>query len=143
MIARVRSVANCPLMITLMLMSLAACAGSSRSDDTIVIATGTDLEGMQPLTTVHPLSRQVQRYLVFTPLARLSATLTPEPWAARSWSWSANRRQLVMLIDTTLRWHDGMYISAGDARFTLPSATRAAVTCNPSHTSNHAAATRW
>ena len=118
MIARVRGAAN-RLAASAALALLTACAGSSRSPDTIVIATGTDLEGMQPLTTVHPLSRQVQRYLVFTPLTRLSAALTPEPWAARSWSWNGDRTQLLMLVDTTLRWHDGIYVSAGDARFTL------------------------
>ncbi|MCC7053444.1 MAG: hypothetical protein IT355_09255 [Gemmatimonadaceae bacterium] len=118
MIARGRGAANRAGRLAAAML-LAACAGSARSADTIVIATGTDLEGMQPLTTVHPLSRQVQRYLVFTPLTRLSATLTPEPWAARSWSWSADRTQLVMLVDTTLRWHDGIHVTAGDARFTL------------------------
>ncbi len=114
MIARARAVAN-----RLTLLVVAGCAGSARSPDTIVIASGTDLEGMQPLVTVHPLSRQVQRYLVFTPLARLSAQLVPEPWAARAWTWSADRTTLVMVVDTTLRWHDGATVTAEDARFTL------------------------
>ncbi len=96
-----------------------ACAGAPRTPDTIVIASGTDLEGMQPLTTVHPLSRQVQRYLVFTPLVRLAADLSPEPWAARSWSWNADRTQLGFAIDTSLRWHDGVPLTGVDARFTI------------------------
>ncbi len=115
MIARARRIANRLVPLSL----LAACAGSPRSPDTIVIASGTDLEGMQPLTTVHPLSRQVQRYLVFTPLVRLSAALVPEPWAASAWRWDASQRQLTFTIDTTLRWHDGVPLTAGDARFTL------------------------
>ena len=115
MITRVRGIANhlvrCAVIV--------ACAGSPRSPETIVIASGTDLEGMQPLTTVHPLSRQVQRYLVFTPLVRLSPTLTPEPWAASSWSWNADRTQVAFVIDTSLRWHDGAPVTANDARFTV------------------------
>ncbi len=99
--------------------SLSACAGAPRSPDTIVIASGTDLEGMQPLTTVHPLSRQVQRYLVFTPLVRLSSSLLPEPWAARAWSWNRDRTRLTFVIDTALRWHDGARLTAADASFTL------------------------
>ena len=102
----------------------AGCAGAPRSPDTIVVASGTDLEGMQPLTTVHPMSRQVQKYLVFTPLVRLSATLTPEPWAATRWSWNADRTTLTFTIDTTLRWHDGAPFTADDAAFTLSQGAR-------------------
>jgi len=115
MMARVRVLANRVVALAL----VAGCAGAARTPDTIVIASGTDLEGMQPLVTVHPLSRQVQRYLVFTPLARLSADLVAEPWAARGWTWSADRAVLTMLVDTTLRWHDGAPVTAEDARFTL------------------------
>ncbi len=115
MITRARTGAN-RLVLSLL---LAACAGSSRSADTIVIASGTDLEGMQPLTTVHPLSRQVQRYLVFTPLVRLTAALTPEPWAATGWQFDGARLRLTVAVDTTLRWHDGAPLTAADARFTL------------------------
>ena len=115
MIARVLRSANRSVLVVL----LVGCAGAPRSPETIVIASGTDLEGMQPLTTVHSLTRQVQRYLVFTPLVRLSATLTPEPWAARSWEWSASHTEVAFVVDTSLRWHDGAAVSAHDARFTL------------------------
>lgn len=119
MMRRVHCVANRLVLSAALLVVSGACAGSPRSADTIVIASGTDLEGMQPLTTVHPLSRQVQRYLVFTPLVRLSSTLDAEPWAAASWSWSADRRALTFVLDTALRWHDGRPVTTSDARFTL------------------------
>jgi peptide/nickel transport system substrate-binding protein len=115
MIARARAIAN----HLLLAVAITACAGSPRSPDTIVIASGTDLEGMQPFATVHPLSRQVQRYLVFTPLVRLSATLTPEPWAASSWTWNSARTAATFVIDTSLRWHDGAVVTASDALFTF------------------------
>jgi peptide/nickel transport system substrate-binding protein len=119
MIATVHRIANRVTCFMVTLVALTACAGSPRSPDTIVIASGTDLEGMQPMTTVHPLSRQVQRYLVFTPLVRLSAALAPEPWAARAWVWNVNRTQVTFAIDTSLRWHDGAPFTAADARFTI------------------------
>ena len=115
MIARARAIAK----HLASALALGACAGSARSADTIVVASGTDLEGMQPLTSVHSLSRQVQRYLVFTPLVRLSSALAPEPWAASSWTWSAGRTQLAFVVDTSLRWHDGAAFTAADARFTI------------------------
>mgnify|MGYP000075102811 CR=1 FL=1 len=118
MIARVRGAAN-RLARRGAALACLGCAGSPRSPETIVIASGTDLEGMQPLTTVHPLSRQVQRYLVFTPLVRLTASLLPEPWAATGWAWSADRRRLSFAIDTSLRWHDGEPFTAADAAFTI------------------------
>ncbi len=126
MIARVRRAAN-RLAHLSMAFALLACAGSPRSPETIVIASGTDLEGMQPLTTVHPLSRQVQRYLVFTPLVRLTASLAPEPWAATGWTWSADRRLLSFAIDTSLRWHDGASFTAADVAFTIALARDPAV----------------
>ena len=122
MIARVRAIAK----LMLLAVTVAGCAGSPRTPGTIVIASGTDLEGMQPLTTVHSLSRQVQRYLVFTPLVRLSATLSPEPWAASAWRWNDTRTILTFVVDTTLRWHDGVPVTAADARFTIVLAQDAA-----------------
>ncbi len=119
MIARARARANYLVLLMLSMLAIVACAGAPRSPETIVIASGTDLEGMQPLTTVHGLSRQVQRYLVFTPLVRLSPSLAPEPWAATSWTWNADRTTLTFVLDTTLRWHDGAPVTAADARFTL------------------------
>ncbi|MCU0625667.1 MAG: ABC transporter substrate-binding protein, partial [Gemmatimonadaceae bacterium] len=106
--------------------ALVACAGSPRDPGTLVIASGTDLEGMQPLTTVHPLSRQVQRHLVFTPLVALDSSLQVAPHAAERWTWREAGRTLVLTIDTTLRWHDGARLTAHDAAFTLALARDAA-----------------
>jgi peptide/nickel transport system substrate-binding protein len=98
---------------------LSACGGAPRAEGAVVIASGTDLEGMQPLATVHPLSRQVQRHLVFTPLVALDSTLAIVPRAAVSWTWSEGGRVLTFAIDTSLRWHDGAPVTARDAAFTL------------------------
>ncbi|HKG96081.1 MAG TPA: peptide ABC transporter substrate-binding protein, partial [Gemmatimonadaceae bacterium] len=76
-------------------------------------------ESANPLVTVHPLSRQVQRYVLFVTLARLDSTLAPAPYAARSWSWSADRRALTLRLEPALRWDDGRPTTARDAAFTI------------------------
>ena len=85
---------------------LAACAGS-RARDTVVYASGADLESANPLVTIHSLSRQLQRYALFVTLARYDAALRPRPYFARSWAWSADRRTLTLRLEPGLRWHDG------------------------------------
>jgi peptide/nickel transport system substrate-binding protein len=100
------------------LMCVGACAGSPRPPGVVVFASGADLESGNPLVTVHPLSRQVQRYALFATLARYDSALAPVPYAA-SWTWSADRRQLAFHIEQTLRWHDGQPTTSRDVAFTL------------------------
>jgi peptide/nickel transport system substrate-binding protein len=85
----------------------------------VVFASGTDLESGNPLVTIHPLSRQVQRFVLFTTLARYDSALAPEPYAARAWSFSANRRELTFHLVSELRWHDGTPTTSHDVAFTL------------------------
>ena len=96
-----------------------ACAASPRPADVVVYASGTDLESGNPLVTIHPLSRQVQRFALFTTLARYDSVLAPEPYAARAWSFSADRRELTLHLAAELRWHDGEPTTARDVAFTL------------------------
>ena len=90
-----------------------------RSADTVVYASGADLESANPLTTVHPLARQVQRYALLVTLVRFDSTLQPTPYLARAWSWSADRRSVTLALYRGLRWHDGEPTSAADVVFTL------------------------
>lgn len=96
-----------------------ACAGSPRPAGVVVFASGTDLESGNPLVTIHPLSRQVQRFVLFTTLARYDSALAPEPYAARSWSFSADKRELTFRLERALRWHDGRPTTSRDVAFTL------------------------
>ncbi|MGZ8493460.1 MAG: ABC transporter substrate-binding protein, partial [Gemmatirosa sp.] len=82
-------------------------------------ASGADLESPNPLVTVHPLSRQVQRHALLVTLARWDSTLAPAPYFARRWAWSDAGRTLTMWLEPTLRWHDGVPTTAHDAAFTL------------------------
>ena len=96
-----------------------ACAARPRPADVVVYASGTDLESGNPLVTIHPLSRQVQRFALYTTLARYDSALAPAPYAARSWTYSADRRELTFHLMAGLRWHDGRPTTARDVAFTL------------------------
>jgi peptide/nickel transport system substrate-binding protein len=99
-----------------------ACAAPPRTPGTAVYASGADLESANPLVTVHPLSRQVQRYALFVTLARHDSALVARPYAARSWEWSSDRRRLTLHLEPALRWHDGRPTTARDVAFTLDAA---------------------
>jgi ABC-type dipeptide transport system, periplasmic component len=100
----------------------ASCAASPRADDVVVIASGADLESANPLVTIHPLARQVQRFALFVTLARYDSAFTPQPYFARAWRFSPNRRTLTLSLVSSLRWDDGLPTTARDVAFTLDAA---------------------
>lgn len=102
--------------------ALAGCVAPQRAPGVAIFASGTDLESANPLVTIHPLSRQVQRHMLFVTLARWDSTLAPAPYGASRWSWSADRRTLALVLDPALRWHDGRPTTAHDAAFTIDAA---------------------
>ena len=103
----------------LLLLGGAACTTPQRTSNVVVVASGADLESANPLVTTHPLSRQVQRYALFVTLLRYDTALAPQPYFARRWGWSADRRALTLVLASDLRWHDGRPTTARDAAFTL------------------------
>ena len=106
----------------LLALTVGGCAPVPRAVSTVVVASGADLESANPLTTVHPLARQVQRYALFVTLARYDSLLAPAPYLARGWTWSADRTTLTLQVVTGLRWHDGVPTTAQDVAFTLDAA---------------------
>ncbi|HEY6809303.1 MAG TPA: ABC transporter substrate-binding protein, partial [Gemmatimonadales bacterium] len=103
----------------------AGCAGAgnaARRGDTVLYASGADLQGMNALVTRMPLAKQVQRYVLLTTLVRYDSALGPQPYLARSWTWSADGRTLTFRLHTDLRWHDGVPTTARDVRWTLDAA---------------------
>jgi peptide/nickel transport system substrate-binding protein len=105
---------------------LAACAPERQGNQTVVYASGADLESANPLVTVHPLARQIQRYALFVTLAQYDSRLRAQPYFARAWEWSADRRALTFFLHRDVRWHDGRATSARDVVFTLNAARDAA-----------------
>jgi len=108
--------------VALALATIVACGRAPRASDTVVIASGADLESANPLVTIHPLARQVQRYALFVTLARLDEHLEPQPYYARAWHFSPDRRALTCDLVSTLRWSDGAPTTARDVAFTLDAA---------------------
>ena len=97
-------------------------AGAPRRGRTVLFASGADLQSINPLLTIHPLARQVQRYVLLTTLARYDSTLTAQPYLARAWRWSDGGRTLTLSLRTDLRWHDGRRTTARDVVWTLQTA---------------------
>ena len=99
-----------------------ACAVPSGRDDTVVYASGADLESANPLVTVHPLSRQIQRFALLVTLARYDSMLAPQPYFARRWEWNTAGDELTLHLFSGLKWHDGAETTARDVAFTLDAA---------------------
>jgi peptide/nickel transport system substrate-binding protein len=110
-----------PPVAVLALLAL-ACSSAPRRGNTVILASGADLQSPNPLLTVHPLARQIQRYCLLVTLVRYDSTLTPIPYFAREWHWSADRRLLTLRIFQGLHWHDGAPTTARDAAWTLNAA---------------------
>src|SRR5437870_10100016 len=103
--------------------TLAACGGqAARRGRTVVYASGADLQSVNPLVTVHPLAKQVERYVLLTTLVRYDSTLAPRPYLAREWTWTPDRQMLVLRLQSGVRWHDGVATSARDVAWTLNAA---------------------
>ena len=104
----------------LAVLLLPACQPeASRRGATVLFASGADLQSINPLLTQHPLARQVQRYVLLMTLARYDSALAPQPYLARDWSWSDDRRRLTFRLRGGIRWHDGVPTTARDVAWTL------------------------
>ena len=108
-------------------MATGGCGGAPRAEDTVVMASGTDLESGNPLLTVHSLTRQIQRHALFVTLVRFDSSFQPIPYFAREWEWDTDRRVLTMRLVGDLAWHDGQPTTANDVRFTFDAARDPAV----------------
>jgi peptide/nickel transport system substrate-binding protein len=108
------------LVCLLLLLTLDGCgAAAARRGDTVMYASGADLQNINPLFTLHPLARQVQRYVLLTTLVRYDSLMRIEPFVARRWEWSPDGRRLTLKLAGTLRWNDGVATTARDAAWTL------------------------
>jgi peptide/nickel transport system substrate-binding protein len=110
------------LLVGAMLVTCACGDEAVRRGATILFASGADLQSINPLLTIHPLARQVQRYVLLTTLARYDSLLVPRPYLARSWWWSGGGQTLTFRLRTDVRWHDGVATTARDVVWTLQAA---------------------
>src|SRR5690242_21562529 len=93
----------------------AACGGrAARRGRAVVFASGADLQTVNPLLTVHPFAKQVERYVLLTTLARYDSAMVPQHCLASAWTWSGVKKSLVFRLQPGVRWHDGTPTSARD-----------------------------
>src|SRR2546428_3327828 len=108
-------------------MVIAACgSGAAHRGRTVVYASGADLQSVNPLLTVHPFAKQVERYVLLTTLVRYDSALVPRPYLARAWTWSEDRKSLTFRLQPGVRWGDGVPTTARDVAWTLSAARGAA-----------------
>src|SRR5256885_12654507 len=101
-----------------------ACGNEApRRGRTVLFASGADLQSINPLLTVHPLARQVQRYVLLMTLVRYDSLLVPQPYLARAWRWSEKGRTLTFTLRRDVSWPDGPATTARDVAWML-TATR-------------------
>lgn len=104
-------------------VAVAACGSDpARRGRTVAYASGAELQSINPLVTVHPIAKQLQRYVLLTTLARFDTALVPQPYLARAWTWSADRRTLTWRLHSGVPWHDGVRTTAGDVAWTFNAA---------------------
>lgn len=122
------------MLLAIEVLLTCACGDEAeRRGATVLFASGADLQSINPLLTLHPLARQVQRYVLLTTLARYDSSLVPRPYLARTWRWSDGGRALTFRLRTDVRWHDGSATTARDVVWTLQAA-RDPVTGYPRYT---------
>lgn len=97
-------------------------AGASRRGNTVLYASGADLQSINPLVTIHPLAKQVQRFALLTTLVRYDSALVPQPYLARHWQWSPDRTMLTFTLWRGLPWSDGQPTVARDVAWTFEAA---------------------
>src|SRR5207249_9926385 len=101
-------------------MVIAACgSGAAHRGSTVVYASGADLQSVNPLLTVHPFAKQVERYVLLTTLVRYDSALGPLPYLARSWTWSPDRRMITFRLQSGVRWHEVVPMTARAVACTL------------------------
>src|SRR2546429_4804880 len=102
-----------------MVASGACGGGAARRGRTVVFASGAELQSMNPLVTIHPLAKQVQRYVLLTTLARYDTALVPRPYLARMWVWSPDLQALRFRLHSGVHWHEGTPTTARDVVWPL------------------------
>src|SRR2546428_9105399 len=103
------------MLLAVELLLTCACGDEAvRRGETVLFASGADLQSINPLLTLHPLARQVQRYVLLTTLARYDSALVPRPYLARAWTWSPDPRALTLRPATRVRLHHRSPATARD-----------------------------
>lgn len=124
-----RASSSAVFMASLIVLALTgACVPRETEErsETVVYASGADLQSINPLLAVHPLAKAVQKHVLFVTIAVYDTAFHPTPRLAR-WSWSRDRKTLTLRLRPDLVWHDGVPTRARDVAWTLEAAREPAV----------------
>jgi peptide/nickel transport system substrate-binding protein len=125
--ARHREPSRSRLLPLLPLLPLLSCGAEGQGGrGTVLIASGAELQSINPLVTVHPFAKQVQKHVLFLTVAAYDSALVPQPRLA-VWDWSDDRRLLTLHLRRDVVWHDGVPTTADDVVWTLGQARDPAV----------------
>ena len=113
-------------MAAIALVSACGSPPATERADTIILASGADLQSINPLIAVHPLAKQVQKHVLFLTLASYDSAFVPIPRLA-SWVWDSDRTSLRFTLRRDVSWHDGVPTTAEDVLWTLEMALHPAV----------------
>jgi len=110
--------------------TLAACGGERGSAGTAAAEAGppvdggtatfgvlSDFQAFNPVTNTHLTSRDVETFMLFTPLIQYDQELNAVPWLAERWELSDTA--VTFHLRSDVRWHDGQPVTAEDVKFTF------------------------
>lgn len=103
---------------------LASCGegggGTSRGRPSTVVVVGpVEVTSVDPLVSSDQMARQLEKYVLFTPLVRMDDQLNPRPYLARSWEFSQDSSSVTFHLRSDVRWQDGQPTTARDVAFTF------------------------
>src|SRR2546423_15363028 len=116
--SRGRYVTQSRLVLGISLGVVACGPVTEQAPDTVLFASGADLQSINSLIAVHPLAKQVQKHLLFLTLVSYDSAMRPFPRLATP-EWSADRRMRTFRLRPPIFWHDGPGTARGDVRSTL------------------------
>ena len=106
------------LVLSLALVNSCTTERGGARDRTVFFASGADLQSINPLLTVHPLAKSVQKHVLFLTLASYDTAFGPVPRLA-DWRWNAARTTLTLHLRNDVEWGDGSPTTAADVVWTL------------------------
>src|ERR1051326_1788903 len=121
--SRGRYVTQSRLLLAISLGVVACGPGKEQAPDTVLFASGADLQSINPLIAVHSLAKQVQKNVLFLTLVSYDSAMRAAPRLATT-EWSADRRELTFRLRRDVFWHDGPATTSEDVRWTLEMARK-------------------
>jgi len=95
----------------------AGSGGDAARGGTAVFAVLGDFQAFNPVINTHITTRDVELYMLYTPLVQFDSTLQPVPYLAERWELADSGVTFHLRRD--VKWHDGQPVTAEDVKFTF------------------------